>query len=397
VDERADMRPEQAGSNVDIVTESQRIGRDVADRWADDVDLSARFPVETVTELRTSGLLATLVPEEAGGSGATLAETSASVAAIAAHCGSSGMVLAMHHLQVAAIVRHGTPEMHELLYPRLVAGDLLLANANSEVGLAGERRVSNCALEASGEGFHLDKHASTVSYGEQADGVLATARRTPTSPGHEQVMAVCLPPGLSLTPEGGWDTLGLRGTCSVPMHLVADIPVEMVLDDYQSVFIATGLAFSAVLLSSVWLGLAEGAARRAHAAVRAKARGSRDTDSGGAPPLAAVRLAELGIRLHQMRAVIAGGADHFERMKDTEEVGTLRFSAYMDNIKLSSSTLVLEVLQRAMGICGLEGYKNRTQTSLARMLRDANAAPLMVNNDRTLQASAHTLLIRKEI
>lgn len=382
---------------MDTVTESQRIGGDVAEAWADDVDTSARFPAETVAEFRRSGLLAALVPEEAGGSGATLAETSASVAAIAAHCGSSGMILAMHHLQVAAIVRHGTPAMHELLYPRLVAGALLLANANSEVGLAGERRVSNCALEAGAGGYHLDKHASTVSYGEHADGVLATARRTPTSPGHEQVMAVCLPPGLHLTTEGGWDTLGLRGTCSVPMHLVAEIPVEMVLDDYQAVFIGTGLAFSAVLLSSVWLGLAEGAARRAHAMVRAKARGSRDTESGDPPPLAAVRLAELGVRLHQMRAVIAGGADHFERMKDTEEIGTLRFSGYMDNIKLSSSTLVLDVLQRAMGICGLEGYKNSTPTSLARMLRDANAAPLMVNNDRTLQASAHTLLIRKEI
>jgi len=191
--------------------------------------------------------------------------------------------------------------------------------------------------------------------------------------------------------------LGLRGTCSIPAHLVADLPVEMVLDDYQAVFVNTGLAFSAVLLSSVWLGLAEGAARRAHAAVRAKARGNRGADSGGAPPLAAVRLAELGVRLHQMRAVITGGAEQFERMKDTEEMGTLRFSAHMDNIKLSSSTLVLDVLERAMGICGLDGYKNSTQTSLARMLRDANAAPLMVNNDRTLQASAHALLIRKEI
>jgi acyl-CoA dehydrogenase len=397
VDERADLRPEQAGPTVDIVTESERIGCDIAGPWADDVDASARFPTETVDEFRRTGLLATLVPEEAGGSGATLAEASGSVSAVAAHCGSSGMILAMHHLQVAAIVRHGSPEMHDLLYPRLVAGDLLLANANSEVGLAGERRVSNCALEATTDGYHLDKHATTVSYGEYADGVLATARRTPTSPGHEQVMAVCLPPDLALTPEGEWDTLGLRGTCSLPAHLVADVPVEMVLDDYQAVFVATGLAFSAVLLSSVWLGLAEGAARRAHATVRAKARGSRATESGGAPPLAAIRLAELGVRLHQMRAVIAGGAEHFERLKDTEEIGTLRFSALMDNIKLSSSTLVLDVLKRAMGICGLEGYKNTTGTSLARMLRDANAAPLMVNNDRTLQASAHALLIRKEI
>jgi acyl-CoA dehydrogenase len=382
---------------VDIVNEGERIGRAVAGPCADDVDARARFPVEAVDELRRSGLLATLVPATSGGAGATLGEASRSVAALAAHCGSSGMILAMHHLQVAAIARHGTQAMHDQLYPRLVSGELLLANANSEVGLAGERRVSTCALEAVGGGYRLDKHATTVSYGEYADGVLATARRTPDSLGHEQVMAVCLRPALTLTPEGEWDTLGLRGTCSVPAHLVADVPSEMVLDDYQAVFIRTGLAASAVLLSSVWLGLAEGAARRAHAAVRAKARAAPPSGPSEPPPLAAVRLAELGVHLHQMREVIAGGAERFEHLKDSEEVGTLRFSASMDNVKLSSSTLVLDILERAMAICGLEGYKNATGVSLARMLRDANAAPLMVNNDRTLQASAHALLIRKEI
>ncbi|MGA2837577.1 MAG: acyl-CoA dehydrogenase family protein [Acidimicrobiales bacterium] len=382
---------------MDILTESERIGRGVASTWADDVDVRARFPVETVDEIRRAGLLATLVPEDAGGAGASLAEASRSVAAISAHCGSSGMILAMHHLQVAAIVRHGSPAMQEKVYPLLITGDLLLANANSEVGLAGERRISNCALEPVEGGYHLDKHATTVSYGEHADGVLATARRTPTSPGNEQVMAVCLPPALHLTPEGEWDTLGLRGTCSLPAHLVADVPADMVLDDYPSVFVRTGLAHSAILLSSVWLGLAEGAAQRAHATVRAKARANRSAGPGEAPPLGAIRLAELGVQLHQLREVIAGGAERYERAKDTEETDTLRFSGVMDYIKLSSSTLVLDILQRAMGICGLEGYKNSTRTSLARMLRDANAAPLMVNNDRTLQASAQALLIRKEI
>jgi acyl-CoA dehydrogenase len=210
-------------------------------------------------------------------------------------------------------------------------------------------------------------------------------------------MVVCLPPALHLTPEGEWDTLGLRGTCSRPAHLVADVAAEMVFDDYQALFVRTGLAHSAVLLSSVWLGLAEGAARRAHASVRAKNKANRSAEPGAAPPLAAIRLAELGVQLHQMREVIAGGAERYERLKDTDETGTMRFSGLMDNIKLSSSTLVLEILRMAMGICGLEGYKNTTQTSLARMLRDANAAPLMVNNDRALQASAHALLIRKEI
>jgi len=152
-----------------------------------------------------------------------------------------------------------------------------------------------------------------------------------------------------------------------------------------------------VLLSSVWLGLAEGAARRAHAGIRSKARAMRSTGSGEPPPLGAVRLAELGVQLHQLRAVIAGGADRYEQLKDTEEIETLRFTGTMDNIKLSSSALAIDVVQRAMGICGLEGYKNTTATSLARMLRDVNAAPLMVSNDRTLQASAHALMIRKEI
>ena len=382
---------------TDLLAESERIGREAASPSAGDVDTRARFPRETVDEFRRSGLLATLVPEEAGGIGATLAEASRSVAAVSAHCGSSGMILAMHHLQVAAIARHGTPAMQERVYPLLVGGDLLLANANSEAGLAGERRVSNCALEPVDGGFHLDKHASTVSYGEYADGVLATARRTPTSPGHDQVMAVCLPPSLDLTPEGEWDTLGLRGTCSRPAHLVADVAADMVLDDYQVVFVRTGLAHSAVLLSSVWLGLAEGAARRAHASIRSKARAMRSTASGEPPPLGAIRLAELGVQLHQLRAVIAGGADQYEQLKGTEEIETLRFTGTMDNIKLSSSALAIDVVQRAMGICGLEGYKNTTATSLARMLRDVNAAPLMVSNDRTLQASAHALMIRKEL
>jgi acyl-CoA dehydrogenase len=381
----------------DVVAESKRIGREVAARWADDVDVGARFPIETVDELRSAGLLAALVPKESGGAGSTIGETSQSVAAVAAHCGSSGMVLAMHHIQVAAIVRHGTPAMRERVYPLLVAGDLLLANAFSEVGLGGDGRRSICALEPIDGGFHLDKQASAVSYGQYADGVLVTARRTPDSPGQEQAFAVCLAPDVSMTPAGDWDTLGLRGTCSVPMRVVADVPAHMVVDDFATAFVRTVLAYGCILLSSVWLGLAEGAAQRAHASVRVKARGHRTELADGTPPIGAIRLAELGVVLHQMREVIGAGADRYERLKETSEVDTMGFSSNLDNIKLSSSALVLDIVQRAMGICGLEGYKNGTQTSLARMMRDANAAPLMVNSDRTLQATAHSLLIRKEI
>ncbi len=376
---------------------ARRIGEDVARKWADEVDRDARFPAEAVHEMRVAGLLGSLLPAAWGGPGAGLEEMAGAVAAISEFCASSGLVLAMHSIQVACLARHGSPVLLERLAPRLAAGDLLLANANSEVGLGGERRSSLCALEPTDGGFRIDKNAATVSYGEAADGILATARRSPESQPQDQVLAVCLPPDLTLEPSGDWDTLGLRGTCSRPGHLVATVPPEMVVDDYPLVFVRTALPYSTVLLGSVWLGLAEAAARRAHRAVRQRARGNRSADAATAPPVAALRLAELAVELHQLREVIRGGAQDFDRHRDGPEIETLSFSARMDHVKVSASTLATSILPRAMAICGLDGYRNHGEFSIARLARDTMAAPLMVNNDRSLQASAQALLIRKEL
>jgi len=69
-------------------------------------------------------------------------------------------------------------------------------------------------------------------------------------------------PDLQLEPRGEWDTLGLRGTCSRPCLLLADIPDEMVIHDYADVFMRTSLPVSSVLLSSVMVGAGEAGARR---------------------------------------------------------------------------------------------------------------------------------------
>lgn len=324
-------------------------------------------------------------------------EVSAAVTALAESCASSGLILAMHHIQVGVLLRHGETDAIAEVVDRVASGSLLLANAASEVGLEGERRASTCALEPTEGGFHLDKQASTVSYGEHADGILVTARRGASSPSHDQSMAVCLRPGVTLEATGEWDTLGLRGTCSRPYHLTAEVPADLVISDYQQAFVRTSLPVSAVLLSSVWLGIAEAAARRAHEAARAQARKVRKDPSGTALATGGLRLAELGVVLHQLREVISGGAARYESAKDTPEVETLGFSTRMDYLKLSSSTLVLDVVRRASAICGLAGYRNQGSTSMARLVRDANAAPLMVNNDRALQAMSQSLLVRKEL
>jgi acyl-CoA dehydrogenase len=171
----------------------------------------------------------------------------------------------------------------------------------------------------------------------------------------------------------------------------------MVVENYGEVFSRTSLPVSAILLSSVWMGLAEAAARRAHAAVRAQARRERASTPQAPPPPSALRLAELGVILHQLREVMAGGAREYELVKDSPEVTMLRFSGRMDNLKLSSTTLASDIVGRAMFICGLAGYTNDSPFSIGRLSRDAAAAPLMVNNDRALTAMAQSLLIRKDL
>jgi acyl-CoA dehydrogenase len=55
------------------------------------------------------------------------------------------------------------------------------------------------------------------------------------------------------------------------------------------------------------------------------------------------------------------------------------------------STDVIEIVGIAMSVCGIAGYRNDTQYSLGRLLRDAHSAPLMVSNDRIIEHNASLL------
>jgi hypothetical protein len=181
------------------------------------------------------------------------------------------------------------------------------------------------------------------------------------------------------------------------MHVTADVEPEMIVEDYGDAFVRTGLPTSAILLSAVWLGISEGVAKRAHVAVRSQARKLRAADPDAPPPPSALRLAELSVTLHQARALIAHGASEYERVKDTDDVVAMGFSALMDSVKLGLSGLVGDIVRKATGICGMGGYASSGATSLSLLSRDAAAAPLMVNNERALVAQSQALLLRKDL
>jgi acyl-CoA dehydrogenase len=380
------------GAAVGAVQAAAAIGRDVAGPNAAEVDQLARFPRETVEALKRAHLMGALVPVEYGGQGLDVRDGAQMVRQLARHCASSALVLAMHNIQVACLVRHAATAGLRDYLRQIVVGQLLLANANSEVGIGGDARSSGCAVERTADGFNLSKHALAISYGAFADGILATARRDSESPASDQVLVVCAKPQYTLEASGSWDTVGLRGTCSSSFRLNATGDLDYVMPDWATISSRTGLPVGNLMLSSVWLGIAESAATQAHAVVRKQAL----KHPGQAPP-SGLRLAELATVLQQLRDTLEAGINAYEAAKDSDEVESMAFSARAANIKVSASTLCVDIVRRATLICGIDGYRQDSPTSVARQLRDAQGAPLMVNNDRVLLANAQRLLAMHRI
>jgi acyl-CoA dehydrogenase len=378
---------------ADRLVRARRIAEEVAGPHADEVDRDARFPREAIDALRDEGLLGCMVPLEAGGDGATVGEVAELVTTLGRACASTAMVFAMHQIQVACLVRHGRTPLLEGLLAEVADRGLLLASATTEIGVGGDVRTSTCAVERADGRFRLEKLAPVISYGEHADAVLATARRTPDSPPNDQVLVTCRRPGLELEPTSGWDTLGFRGTCSLGFRLRAEDDEACVLPDpYAEISGRTMLPTSHVLWGAVWLGLATAATDRARAHVRGEAR-----KRPGVTPPSAVHLAELVAVHQQLDELVHGAARAYDQAADDVDVlDGMAFALRMNALKVSASQLVVEIANRALGVCGMAGYRNDSAVSLGRILRDAHGAAVMIHNDRINANNAQMLLIHRE-
>src|SRR5450755_4196280 len=377
----------------DIRDAAAQIGAEVAAAHAADVDRNARFPHEAIDALRDARLLSCYIPSDAGGAAASLVEVASAVEELGRHCASTAMIFAMHQIQIASLVRHGRSSTLQDLITESAESQLLFGSATTEAGIGGDVRSSSCAVETTGNSFALTKNAPVISYGAHSDVILATARRTPDSPANEQVLVACRRPGLRLDPTSQWDTLGFRGTCSPGFLLEASGPLGLILDDaYGDISAHTMLPVSHILWSSAWLGLASSAVVTARRFVRTQAR-----NKPGVTPPAATRLAELVVVQQQMAELVHGAARRFDdAADDIETLSSLGFAIAMNGLKVAASTLVVDIVGRAMLICGIAGYREDSEYSLGRQLRDAYGAALMVNNDRIIGNSAQLLLVHKD-
>jgi len=378
----------------ELVASAKELALEVVSKHAADVDRRGRFPQESVDALRKARLLGCAVPEELGGLGATLPELSAICTTLGEQCATTAMVFAMHQIQVLCIVRHaGNSQLLRGYLRECAEKQLLIASATSELGVGGDIRTSLCSVEESGGRFTLNKEASVISYGEYTDDVLVTARRSPDAAPSDQVLVLVRRAETKLEKKGEWDTLGMRGTCSLGFMLRAEGDIGQILPaPFAEISAQTMHPVSHIVWTSAWLGIATSAVSIARKYVRAEAR-----KKPGVVPPNALRAAELVNQLHGMRAIVKDAMHEYGvRYHDPDALEGLGFQIRMNNLKISISEQVVPVVQKALSICGISGYRNDTPYALGRQLRDAYGAGVMILNDRLYGTNAKLLLVSKE-
>jgi len=206
----------------DLVEAARRIAAAVAAPAAAAVDRDARFPHEAIAAMREARMLGAAVPRELGGRGATIGELAQTCEVLGRACASTAMIYAMHQIEVVCLVRHAlaSPFFRDYLAD-LARCEWLIASATSEVGIGGDLRQSVCAVEPAGARLRVAKQAPVISYGEEADDILLTARRSPDAAPADQVLVLVRRRDTQLIRTAEWDTLGMRGTRSLGFTLEA--------------------------------------------------------------------------------------------------------------------------------------------------------------------------------
>jgi acyl-CoA dehydrogenase len=255
------------------------------------------------------------------------------------------------------------------------------------MGIGGDLRSSICAVEANGEQFTLTKNAPVISYGSEADDLFVTSRRNPDAPANDQVHVVLSKENYELEPTMNWDTMGFRGTCSEGFIVKSNGHIKQIIPAPFSDILSQSMhPTSHILWGSLWLGIATDAVNMARAFVRDALK-----KNPNAPQTSSLRLAEAHSVLQEMRHNVHSCAREYELLLGENNVDALDnfgFSVKINNLKISCSTLIIDIVSRSLLICGIAGYRNDSRYSLSRHLRDAYGAALMVNNDRIINHNA---------
>jgi acyl-CoA dehydrogenase len=182
----------------------------------------------------------------------------------------------------------------------------------------------------------------------------------------------------------------MRGTCSAGFTLKAEgVGAQVLPEPYGVIHTQSMVPAAHLMWGGVWAGIAAGAVERARKYMRKAARGAE----GQLPP-AAGYFTKAHSSLRALRALIATASDRYEAAAhNPAALSSIDFQTAINLLKVDASELAVATVMSAMRATGLSGYRNDTDVSLGRHLRDVLSSPIMINNDRILASIGASALM----
>ena len=324
-------------------------------------DAQASFTAQNHAELKRHRFYSAGVPADLGGGGLSYAELCRLVRTMAGDCPSTALSFSMHlHLLAATVWRHRRGLPGEALLRRIAAEELALVSTGGRDWLS-----SNGEAQAVPGGFRVTARKAFAS-GCEAGDVLVSSVCLDDPEGERSVLHFAVPlgsEGVQLLDD--WHTLGMRGTGSRTVVLdgvfvpEGAVSLRRPAGRWHPVW-ATVLGVALPLIMSVYLGVAEQAARLA------RAQAARRPADPSVPYL-------LGELTNALTTADLTVQDMIARNDEYAFPAELAVADAMLVRKTIASKAALEVVHKAMEVCGGAGYFQGF--GLEKLLRDVQAAP----------------------
>lgn len=346
-------------NSVNPIRIAAELGPQFAARAAEH-DAAEVFVAENYDALKARRVFSALVPETLGGGGWRHSQMCGFLRELAGYCGSTALAVSMHqHLVAAQAWNHAHGKPGKAVLEKVAANELVLVSTGAR-----DWMESNGSVEAATGGYRVSARKSFAS-GCPAGNVLVTSAPFKDPKEGWQVLHFPVPlsaEGVSIDED--WHTLGMRGTGSHTVVLEGvHVPEEAVVlkrprGQFHPVWNVV-ITVALPLIASVYVGIAEAAARLAVHQMRGK--GAGDT----------VLQSLVGqLENHRTTAVLA-----LESM--VELANGLDFAPEVErsNAILVRKSIAVAAARRtvetAMQVCGGMGYYRAL--GLERMLRDVYA------------------------
>jgi alkylation response protein AidB-like acyl-CoA dehydrogenase len=328
--------------------------RKAAERLAETLRVDAaerdRVGIEPAAEvelLRGSGLLSLLVPAERGGHGAGWLAANTVARLVSAADASIGHLLGYHYLQLWRTELFDRPDLVERLQRQTVSRNWFWAGVSNPLDAA-------LRLEPVSGGFRVDGRKTFASGSAVADRLVVSATRTDTG---EKVTFTIDARASGVEPQGDWDNIGQRLTASGGIVFdgarISDDDVLGVQPDDETATGAVRLSLAAIgfqlMLTQVYVGIAEGALAEAAGYTRTRTRPwtQSDVDSVTADPYILAGYGELVARTRAAAALTdlaaAGLGEAFDRGPDLTAAQRGQVAVAISAAKIVATRVVTEV------------------------------------------------------